>query len=37
MQLINQIPNEPNRTIDIQSISTPLIELGEQLTLTLVY
>ncbi|CAF3375281.1 unnamed protein product [Rotaria sp. Silwood1] len=35
MQIINQIPNEIDKTIDIQSISTPLIKLGEQLTLTL--
>ncbi|CAF3659746.1 unnamed protein product [Rotaria sordida] len=35
MQIINQIPNEIDKTIDIQSISIPLIKLGEQLTLTL--
>ncbi|CAF0825686.1 unnamed protein product [Rotaria sp. Silwood1] len=35
MQIINQIPNEIDKTIDIQSISAPLIKLGEQLTLTL--
>jgi len=36
MQIINQTQNETNKTIDIQLISTPLIQLGEQLTLALV-
>jgi hypothetical protein len=36
MQIINQTQNETNKTIDTQSISTPLIQLGEQLTLALV-
>jgi hypothetical protein len=31
-----QIINQANKTIDIQSISTPLIQIGEQLTLALV-
>ncbi len=31
-----QIINQTNKTIDIQSISTPLIQIGEQLTLALV-
>lgn len=37
MQIINQTQNETNKTIDIQSISTLLIQLGEQLTLALVW
>ncbi|CAF5181803.1 unnamed protein product, partial [Rotaria magnacalcarata] len=36
MQIINQLSNEMDKTIDIQSISTPLIKLGEHLTSTLV-
>jgi hypothetical protein len=36
MEIINQTQNETNKIIDIQSISTPLIQLGEQLTLALV-
>lgn len=36
MQIINQTKTEMNKTIDIQSISTSLIQLGEQLTLALV-
>jgi hypothetical protein len=36
IQIINQTQNETNKTIDIQSISTLLIQLGEQLTLALV-
>ncbi|CAM4946311.1 unnamed protein product [Rotaria socialis] len=35
MQIINQLSNEIDKTVDIQSISTPLIKLGEQLTSTL--
>ncbi|CAM4747348.1 unnamed protein product [Rotaria magnacalcarata] len=35
MQIINQLSNEMDKTIDIQSISTPLIKLGEHLTSTL--
>ncbi len=31
-----QIINQSNKTIDIQSISIPVIQLGEQLTLALV-
>jgi hypothetical protein len=36
MQIINQTQNETITTIDIQAIWTPLIQLGEQLTLALV-
>jgi hypothetical protein len=36
MKILNQIPNEMNKAIDLQSISTLLIQLGEQLTLALV-
>jgi len=31
-----QIINQTNKTIDIQTISTPLIQIGEQLSLALV-
>lgn len=37
MQSVNQTQTEMNKTIDIQLISAPLIELGEQLTLALVW
>lgn len=36
MQIMNQISGEIDKNIDLQSISTPLMKLGEQLTLTLV-
>jgi hypothetical protein len=36
MKILNQTPNEINKTIDIQSVSSLLLQLGEQLTIALV-
>lgn len=33
---LTQMINQTNATVDIQSITTPLMQLGEQLTLALV-
>jgi hypothetical protein len=36
MEMINRASNDSSRAVDIQSISTALIQLGEQLSLALV-